>query len=335
VKGKSAPEIVLPLRRSAGLNFRDSLSVQEPSRRADGPVILDSRGWTLTVLPGRVLAAPHRSRTRRSVDRRPGTDRSARREPPIRTPSPRSGSCQIEHDLPLVVPVRLHAGGGVATTSHYRAHVGASRTYAISGGRRGLANERPIGRSDVSGLMLLASLPESERTIDVCSNVCRWPHQRASSLVIMGGDGEGACKRDSVDALASGGHPSVRPTRGCPWRTTSGRAAQTLCSALLRVGFTKPTTSPSPLVRSYRTVSALPVTGRPVHRRSLSVARPSGHPDLALASTLPGGVPTFLDVIRRSSPRPPGPLTIDPKSTFSVTRSEKVGGGQQVGSSSL
>ena len=38
------------------------------------------------------------------------------------------------------------------------------------------------------------------------------------------------------------------------------RAVHLLCSTLLRVGFTEPTTSPSPLVRSYRTVSALPVT---------------------------------------------------------------------------
>jgi hypothetical protein len=35
--------------------------------------------------------------------------------------------------------------------------------------------------------------------------------------------------------------------------------------------------------------------GERFHRRSLSVARPSGRPDLARASTLPGGAPTFLD----------------------------------------
>lgn len=72
------------------------------------------------------------------------------------------------------------------------------------------------------------------------------------------------------------------------------------CSTLLRVGFTKPAPSPTPLVRSYRTVSALPVIIEPegptFHRRSLSVARPSGRPNLALASTLPSGAPTFLDM---------------------------------------
>ena len=39
--------------------------------------------------------------------------------------------------------------------------------------------------------------------------------------------------------------------------------------ALLRVGFTEPTGSPRPLVRSYRTVSPLPVHGMPCHRRSV------------------------------------------------------------------
>src|SRR6185312_17521390 len=97
-----------------------------------------------------------------------------------------------------------------------------------------------------------------------------------------------------------GGHPSVRPTRGVPCRH-GGRAAQPLCSVLLRVAFAEPCGSPRTLVRSYRTVSPSPVTGHPAHRRSLSVARPSGRPDLALASTLPGGVPTFLDVVTSPS----------------------------------
>jgi len=39
--------------------------------------------------------------------------------------------------------------------------------------------------------------------------------------------------------------------------------------ALLRVGFTEPTGSPRPLVRSYRTVSPLPVRAEARHRRSV------------------------------------------------------------------
>ena len=100
----------------------------------------------------------------------------------------------------------------------------------------------------------------------------------------------------------------------------AGRAARAPCSTLLRVGFTEPTGSPRSLVRSYRTVSPLPV-------RTLAAAPsavcslwhcPAGHPDWPLASTLPCGVPTFLDpspsgvIPGRHGPRPPGRLTVAP-----------------------
>jgi len=52
----------------------------------------------------------------------------------------------------------------------------------------------------------------------------------------------------------------------CPRR--GGRAAHVPRSALLRVGFTEPIESPRPLVRSYRTVSPLPVRAGARHRRS-------------------------------------------------------------------
>ncbi len=65
--------------------------------------------------------------------------------------------------------------------------------------------------------------------------------------------------------------------------------------ALLQVGFTKPLQSPATLVRSYRTVSALPVTiASPSAVYSL-LHCPSGRPNLVFTSTLPYGVPTFLD----------------------------------------
>ena len=47
----------------------------------------------------------------------------------------------------------------------------------------------------------------------------------------------------------------------------AGRAARLPRLALLRVGFTEPAGSPPPLVRSYRTLSPLPVRAGARHRR--------------------------------------------------------------------
>ncbi len=93
-----------------------------------------------------------------------------------------------------------------------------------------------------------------------------------------------------------GGHPSERSTWGwCP-RKSTGRAARSPCSTLLRVGFTEPTGSPRPLVRSYRTVSPLPVRCPEASPSAVCSLWhfPAGHPDWPLTSTLPCGVPTFL-----------------------------------------
>ena len=67
-----------------------------------------------------------------------------------------------------------------------------------------------------------------------------------------------------------GSHPSKRSTEGPSGRhrTTdgppagTGRATHIPILTLLRVGFTEPVELPRPLVRSYRTLSPLPV--RPV-----------------------------------------------------------------------
>ena len=83
-------------------------------------------------------------------------------------------------------------------------------------------------------------------------------------------------------------------------REVAGRAARAPCSTLLRVGFTEPTGSPRSLVRSYRTVSPLPVRHPGVTPSAVCSLWhfPAGHPDWPLASTLPYGVPTFLDPFR-------------------------------------
>ena len=64
----------------------------------------------------------------------------------------------------------------------------------------------------------------------------------------------------------------------------AGRAAHLPRLALLRVGFTEPAGSPRPLVRSYRTVSPLPVRAwRPAIGGLLSVALSCGSPRLAVS----------------------------------------------------
>jgi hypothetical protein len=106
--------------------------------------------------------------------------------------------------------------------------------------------------------------------------------------------GESACKRDSVAVRRVTIH-LMRPTRAGPTNRWTGRPSALL--GLAPSGVTEPCESPRTLVRSYRTVAPLPVTGCPAHRRFLSVAHPSRRRDLALASTLPCGVPTFLDTV--------------------------------------
>jgi len=99
----------------------------------------------------------------------------------------------------------------------------------------------------------------------------------------------------------SGGHPSKRSTWGWSSRKSTGRAAHAPCSTLLRVGFTEPTGSPLSLVRSYRTVSPLPVRlpGETPSAVCFLWHFPAGHPDWPLTSTLSCGVPTFLDSFRQ------------------------------------
>jgi len=91
-------------------------------------------------------------------------------------------------------------------------------------------------------------------------------------------------------------------------RKVAGRAAHAPCSTLLRVGFTEPTGSPRSLVRSYRTVSPLPVPNSAVGPSAVCFLWhcPAGRPDWPLASTLLYGVPTFLDPILSNNFPPRG-----------------------------
>jgi len=108
-------------------------------------------------------------------------------------------------------------------------------------------------------------------------------------------------------AIHLSGLPGERPLSG------TGRAARLPRLALLRVGFTEPAGSPPPLVRSYRTLSPLPVRARgPAIGGFLSVALSCGSPRLAVSQhpalrspDLPRRGPAA-----RSVPRPPGRLTV-------------------------
>ena len=98
---------------------------------------------------------------------------------------------------------------------------------------------------------------------------------------------------------------------------TNGRAVRSLCLTLLRVEFAEPCESPLTLVRSYRTVSPSPVTGRDDHVRSIGglsllhlfvrSPQPGSRQHPALRS------PDFPRH-GHAVPRPPGRLTIAPGS---------------------
>src|SRR6187200_2445344 len=86
------------------------------------------------------------------------------------------------------------------------------------------------------------------------------------------------------------------------------------------MGFAEPPGSPRVLVRSYRTVSPLPVRAH-LFRRGLPSAVcslwhfPAGHPDWALPSIVPYGVRTFLGPITsvRGRPADSPPPAIEPR----------------------
>ena len=125
-----------------------------------------------------------------------------------------------------------------------------------------------------------------------------------------GCNGEVACKRDSVSVETPGDHPSVRSTRGVSVAGQTGRSSPLLDLASGGVYQADNVAVAAGALLPHRFSLACCVTSkRDTHRRSLSVARPSGRPNLALASTMPCEVPTFLDGITR---RPTAAITRSP-----------------------
>ncbi len=118
---------------------------------------------------------------------------------------------------------------------------------------------------------------------------------------------------------------------GEPSLSGGGRAAHFPRLTLLRVGFTEPLRSPSMLVRSYRTLSPLPVRARrPAIGGFLSVALSCGSPRLAVSQHPALRSPDLPrhDPAERPVPRPPGRLTVSTHSA--ITRHVRVTG-QRIG----
>lgn len=105
------------------------------------------------------------------------------------------------------------------------------------------------------------------------------------------GDGESFCKRGSVLVLRQ---VVTIPLCDLPEGCLSAGEQPSFCLVLLQMGFTKPHKSLYVLVRSYRTVSALPVVCEHPSAVYSLLHFPSGRPNLALASILLCEAPTFL-----------------------------------------
>ena len=167
------------------------------------------------------------------------------------------------------------------------------------------------------------SLPRRSRKF--CSLVAHWrTFRKLFPQVSDYKGGEPACTPDSVPRSLAGPGPAAIPlgrrlpdgSSGLPGGLCrAGQPSPFL--ALLRVGFTEPPGSPRALVRSYRTVSPLPVR----HPRGcvaigglLSVALSCGSPRLGVTqhpALWSPDVPRTDPRSRRNGPgtRPPGRLT--------------------------
>src|SRR5262245_812630 len=96
------------------------------------------------------------------------------------------------------------------------------------------------------------------------------------------------------------------------------------------MGFTDPSGSPRMLVRSYRTVSPLPVLPKEPSAVCSLLHFPAGHPDWALPSILPCGVRTFLGrittkVSARGHPADSPPPPLNHSGSVAVTLENRPG----------
>src|SRR5438552_2117875 len=149
-----------------------------------------------------------------------------------------------------------------------------------------------------------------------------------------GGGSESACTPDSVRTEVRGGHPSGPPVARRLERPTRGSkdGPSSPCLALLPVGLAEPPGSPRALVRSYRTVSPLPVRRKPgAIGGLLSVALSCGSPRLGVTQHRALWSP---DVPRtgHAGPRPPGrlaaPSSLKLRGIHRIRRKSRIFGGE-------
>jgi hypothetical protein len=111
--------------------------------------------------------------------------------------------------------------------------------------------------------------------------------------------------------------PKGFPVGKQPTRCDSVRAKHAAYLVLQAVGFALPIAVTSDAVRSYRTISPLPVPRRRAiggHRRYFLRHFPAGHPGRPLAATVPCPARTFLRVsFNPATVRPTYPRTIPSK----------------------
>jgi hypothetical protein len=120
---------------------------------------------------------------------------------------------------------------------------------------------------------------------------------------------EWACKPGSVAddhfSTTAVARRLQQPTRECLTERTTPYRTNPIspCLALLRMGFTWPAESPRPPVRSYRTISPLPVPDESGHRRYLFCGTdPWSRDRSALPTILSCGARTFLPVVATGEP---------------------------------
>jgi hypothetical protein len=205
-----------------------STSTTTPAERAPSKAVRRSRATTGTARSASSAATPAAVTRRARALRPPGSSRRAR-------PPGRPVVASAEH-------------GPAARWPPLRA---ARRAVRVKPGRA----PRAVHAARTGGIRPF--LPHEQYGAPAARPAARNPR------VMRHVDGEPACKRGSVPAPERRRWPSI-----CA--AYLGRSSGPLLPrlALLRVGFAEPPGSPRALVRSYRTVSPLPVLPGGSHRRS-------------------------------------------------------------------